>query len=538
MRVRIPFTVKIALSTAALVVISLSIFTYVSFRQYKAMIVDAVTKGLTAVVSNAAPLVEARELEARSPQAASRLMEFVDTLDARNPDIREFRILKEVNGRIVVVVASSGKSKAGAGEGEVYRADKLVLDTIGRCLREKKPFSTGLYEAEQGKRISAFAPISDAEGRVVGVLAADREAAEVQRAEAAAVSQMEYYAAAALAAAALMGVYVSIRITRPLSKLYSASREAREGRFASVEVTGTDEVAALTSDFNETHAALRSKMNELELLNKELEQRVEDRTEQLSRSYEELRGRQQIMQREMTVARRVQETIIPRSIHRERMSIDVEYVPILEIGGDLGIVVEQAADRFDVAVGDVTGHGIGAALVVNRAHTLLTQLYAAGAPLDSLFHRLDYFLAKEIADIGIFLTMSACRFDLTAMTMEYAGGGHLPGILYRPSEGTMRQLASRCGILGTGSPWCEEPPVEDLQIRSGDFVVLFTDGLTEATNSDGQEFGQRRLEETIREAAGKGSDGKSMAKSLIAATKDFTGGYFQDDVLVVVVSIG
>jgi serine phosphatase RsbU (regulator of sigma subunit) len=338
------------------------------------------------------------------------------------------------------------------------------------------------------------------------------------------------------AAALATAVFVRRRITQPLGRLGEAARQIRGGEFARVETTGIDEVATLMEKFNETNAALKAKMDELELLNRELEQRVVNRTQELAKSYQDLQARQEVLQREIAVARRVQETIVPRSLHREKISIDVEYIPIMAIGGDMGIILEQANDRYDVVVGDVTGHGIGAALVVNRAYTLLSQLYAANAELDATFHRLDYFLAKEIADIGMFMTISACRFDLSKMSMEYGGGGHQPTILYRPSDGSVTELASRCGILGTGTPFCDDPPVKSVPLAAGDCVIMFTDGLVEAMNAAGEEFGQARLEETVRSAAAS-ADGKNLAVRLVEAAKNFTGGYFQDDVLVLVVEI-
>jgi sigma-B regulation protein RsbU (phosphoserine phosphatase) len=130
--------------------------------------------------------------------------------------------------------------------------------------------------------------------------------------------------------------------------------------------------------------------------------------------------------------------------------------------------------------------------------------------------------------------MFACRFDLAAMEVEYGGAGHPPPLLYRPDDGTVVQLACRCGILGVGNTYCDEPPLQRMSIKTGDVLVLYTDGLIEAINAQGEPFGQKRLEETVR---GFLRDGRKLANSLIEAAKSFTGGYFQDDVLVLVVEI-
>ncbi len=511
-------------------------FAYLSFAQHTEMILAALQGELGATVRNGAPLLEAADAVGADAPSRARAKIVLDELAGRNPNNREFRLLTVAADGSARIAASSALPTLDH-EGPLYDADAAILDTLKTCVSGETSCVTPLYTDEEGRWITGLAPVRDAEGRMVAILSADRAATEYTREVAATIRQMAQYSAAALFVGAVLGVFVSFRITRPLEKLYNASADARAGRFTPVEVTGTDEVSILTRDFNETQEILGAQMEELASLNRELEQRVETRTAQLSESYNDLRDRQQVIQREMAVARRVQETIVPKSLHREKITIDVAYVPIMAIGGDLGLVIEQSSTRFDVAIGDVTGHGIGAALVVNRAHMLLSQLYLANAPLDSLFHRLDYFLSQEIADIGIFMTLLACRFDLEAMKMECGGGGHPPGLLYRLAERKIFPLESRCGMLGVGDIFCDDPPVVAMDIAVGDFVVLYTDGLIEAANPDEEQFGAERLEETIISEGQKGADGKKLAESITAAAKDFTGGYFQDDVLVLVIQV-
>ena len=537
MRLKVPFSVRIAVSTALLVIASLGLFAYLSFKQHSEMILASVTEELDATVRNCAPLIQAGDTTAGTAEAEKRLLDILDTFDDRNPRIREFRILAPGEEGLVIVVTSGGRMPSRPGRGQPYEADKAIIETITKCFKENETCDTGLYRDDQGRWISAFSPIRESSGRAVAILSADRQAVEYSREMETALGQTVHYVVAALGTAVILGILVSVRMTRPLGRLYQASKAAREGRFEPVAVAGSDEVATLTRDFNETNVTLQKKMAELEALTRELEQRVASRTEQLSKSYEELRERQQVIQREMAAARRVQETIIPKSLHRERISVDVEYVPIMAIGGDVGFVAEQGEGVFEVAVGDVTGHGMGAALVVNRAHTLVSESYMTRAPLDSILHRVDYLLSREIADIGIFMTLLLCRFDLAAMKMEYAGGRHPSGLLYRRSEGSMTEIGCRCGMLGVGEIFCEQTPVGEAAVKEGDFVVLFTDGLVEATSDDGEAFGRERLEATVRSLAQDEVDGRKLASGIMQAAKTFTGGYFQDDVLVVAVQI-
>jgi len=536
MALRITFPFRIAAATAVLSLVALSLFAYLSFNFHSEIIIQGIRAEMAATVRNGVTLFDPGDMKVESPGVADVVREQMKKLDEVNVEATEFRLCALTEEGPVLAGSSLPEEAAGM-IGKPFQFDKELTTALTECTMKKIACATPIYRRGNAQWVSALAPVLDEKGRVAGVLSAGREAVEYKQAMDAAVRETALYSVAALAVAAVLGIFVSAQMTRPIRTLYEASKAARDGRFRPVEVTGSDEVAMLTRDFNETNVALQDKIAELEALTKELEQRVVSRTEELSKSYEDLRARQQVLQREMGVARRVQETIIPRSLHRERIDIDVEYVPILEIGGDMGFVVELGGESFTVAVGDVTGHGIGAALVLNRAHMLCSTMSGANVPIESLFFRLDAFFAREIADIGIFMTMFVCRFDLTGMKMEYGGAGHPPALVYRPSADSITALACRCGMLGVGNALCDDPPILAIPIEKGDFVILYTDGLVEATDRQGEQFGQKRLEETVRAAAAGGNDGKKVAETIIESTKSFTGGYFQDDVLVLAVRV-
>jgi serine phosphatase RsbU (regulator of sigma subunit) len=537
MALRIPFPLRIAAATALLSLVALGLFAYLSFNLHSGMIIQGIQAEMTATVRNSAALFDPGDMDVKKPGVVEAVRNQLKKLDEVNVEATEFRLCALANEGLVLVGSSFPEDAAADRVGKPFQFSQELATAFAECTTKKMACATPIYLRGNAQWVSALAPVLDEKGQIVGVLSAGREAVEYRQAIDAAVKETAVYSIAALAVAVVLGIFVSAEITRPIRALYEASKAARDGRFKPIKVTGSDEVAMLTRDFNETNVALQGKIAELEALTRELEQRVVSRTEQLSKSYEDLRERQQVLQHEIGVARRVQETIIPKSLHRESIDIDVEYIPILEIGGDLGLVVERGPYSFGVAVGDVTGHGIGAALVVNRAHMLCSTLSGAGVPLESMFFRLDAFFAREIADIGIFMTMFVCRFDLAAMKMEYGGAGHPPALLYRPSADSITALPCRCGMLGVGNSLCDDPPILTIPIEKGDFVILYTDGLVEATDRQGEQFGPKRLEETVRAAAAGGSDGKKVAETIIQSTKSFTGGYFQDDVLVLAVQV-
>ncbi len=522
---------KIAFSAALLALAGVSLFAYLSYRQHAGHVGEIVREELAATVRNAAPLFSP-EID-REPVDLQRLTEMIETLLEMNERTQQFRLFALENGQLRLLV-SSVEAEAIDVTGLEDPTGQRAL-AIMECIAIERTCVTPIYSDRGTRWVSAYSPLMDRAGRIIGVLAGDRKAVELERLMAREVQRTIIYGAVALAASIALGFVLSIKVTRPLKRLYRATAAVGEGRYEPVKVAGRDEIAALARHFNETHEALVEKMRELEALAAELENRVHERTQQLSESYEDARRTRDFLQREISVARRVQETIVPRGLADDDVVVDVEYLPIMGLGGDWGIVSRRREGHLDIAIGDVTGHGLGAALVVNRVYTLLSQMCASESSLDALVNRLDFFLAQELSDIGIYMTFTACRLDLTAKNMRWIGAGHPPMILCR--GGRLQTLESNCGLLGVGEVYCENPMTRDLALQSGDMLILHTDGVSDAFNDKGEVFGLDRVRETIVQGVSSGSDGKKIAASLTEEVKKFTGGRLQDDVMIIVATI-
>lgn len=388
------FSLKIALSVALLALSGIGLFAWLSYRQHAGHISEIVREELAATARNAAPLFTVPLRDHPADQA--RLTEMLETLDRRNKRAERFRLFAVEGGEPVLLASSTVPEADDVPDRDQSPGPQSAA--LLECIRAEHTCVTPVYSNERGRWVSAFAPVTGEDGRLIGILAADRKAVELDRLLENEVKKTILYSLAALTASIGLGAFLSMRVTRPLKRLYKATAAAREGRFEPVEAKGSDEIAVLTRDFNETHETLLEKMAELEALATELEGRVEKRTEELRESYEEAHRARDSLQREINVARRVQETIVPKGFRSDRIAVDVEYLPIMGLGGDWGIVSHRRQGILDIAIGDVTGHGLGAALVVNRVYTLLSQMCAAESKLDQLVKQLDFFLAEELAD--------------------------------------------------------------------------------------------------------------------------------------------
>lgn len=530
---RISFAVRLAALTAALTLGALAPFVWLAFREDVAVADTAAQIALSYAVRNMVLAFPPTEVARGAPGDLAHIRANLDVVARANPGSHALRVYTVRRGAPVLLVTSSTLKTVALGAPSF---EARFQGLFRECIATRAVRTTSVYRHGGENMAVALAPIPGADGRVVGVLAIERLMTGYDSVLLKARRHVMWLAGAALAVSVFVGLLTSLRVTRPLKSLYAAVLAAREGRFEPAPVGGAHELAEFARSFNDTHAALQSRMAELTDLNARLDAAMSARTCELTAACESMRRVQMAVGDDLVAARRVQETIIPRSLRRDRFTVAVEYVPIREIGGDLGIVLEHGPSVFDVAVGDVTGHGVGAALVGNRVHALLSSFGAAHERLDKLYRRLDRLLSRETSGLGMFLTLFSCRFNLDRMTMEFAGAGHVPALHFRPSTRVITVLESRCGIIGLGDLECEDPAGQKIDLERGDYVCLYTDGLVEAANASWKAFGMERLCAVFIEAA-MSSDGSDVAAAIARAASDFTGGRFQDDMSVLVVRV-
>ena len=225
--------------------------------------------------------------------------------------------------------------------------------------------------------------------------------------------------------------------------------------------------------------------------------RVEQELRVVNRELEE---RYQEIQEDLTLAARVQQSLAPKSIVWGGVNVETVYHPVRTIGGDFGLVSALDEDHLNLLVCDVSGHGIGSALVANRIYTeMMTQL-RSGAGLDVMLRHLNRFVMHNIGSSVFFFTVAAARIDRGGRRMVFAGAGHPPGMIVRDGQ-EPRLLESRSMVLGA-LPEAVGPEVTlDVDLEEGDRVVLYTDGITDVFNSEGQMLGVEGVQKFVRETS-------------------------------------
>jgi PAS domain S-box-containing protein len=225
--------------------------------------------------------------------------------------------------------------------------------------------------------------------------------------------------------------------------------------------------------------------------------RVEQELRVVNRELEE---RYQEIQEDLTLAARVQQSLAPKSIVWGGVNVETVYRPVRTIGGDFGLVSALDEDHLNLLVCDVSGHGIGSALVANRIYTeMMTQL-RSGAGLDVMLRHLNRFVMHNIGSSVFFFTVAAARIDRGGRRMVFAGAGHPPGMIVRDGQ-EPRLLESRSMVLGA-LPEAVGPEVTlDVDLEEGDRVVLYTDGITDVFNSEGEMLGVEGVQKFVRETS-------------------------------------
>jgi sigma-B regulation protein RsbU (phosphoserine phosphatase) len=225
--------------------------------------------------------------------------------------------------------------------------------------------------------------------------------------------------------------------------------------------------------------------------------RVEQELRVVNRELEE---RYQEIQEDLTLAARVQQSLAPKSIVWGGVNVETFYHPVRTIGGDFGLVSALDEDHLNLLVCDVSGHGIGSALVANRIYTeMMTQL-RSGAGLDVMLRHLNRFVMHNIGSSVFFFTVAAARIDRGGRRMVFAGAGHPPAMIVRDGQ-EPRLLESRSMVLGA-LPEAVGPEVTlDVDLEEGDRVVLYTDGITDVFNSEGEMLGVEGVQKFVRETS-------------------------------------
>lgn len=240
---------------------------------------------------------------------------------------------------------------------------------------------------------------------------------------------------------------------------------------------------------------------------------------------------------EMEIARDIQMRLLPKSVPRIRnISLTGKTIPAREVGGDYYDFIEtQTGEEVRLIIGDVSGKGVSAGLIMMRARTVLHSLaHHIESPKQTLV-TLNKLIEAEIGT-GKFMTMLYLKWDGNSRKLKYASAGHEHILVYRSKDKSCKRIKSgglAIGLISELSPILKE---EEIELEPGDGVVLYTDGVTEARNDWGDLYGLDRLQLSVSKHGEKTSN--ELQQALLMELYSFIGRTEQyDDITMLVLKV-
>lgn len=394
---------------------------------------------------------------------------------------------------------------------EQPQRDPRVREIVEEMLRGEQGF-VPFDDLYLGKRArAAFRPIGGAGWSIAVIFPEEELIADVKRL---AGVELAILTVGLLALVGIVGV-LSARLTRPLRELSESAAQIATGDLdlELPQVSSADEVGALTGAFHHMRDSLKTYVHDLEVTTRA----------------------KQKLESELAIARKIQMDMLPPGLaggkRGDGYEIAATLLPARDVGGDLYDYF-LAEGTLTFVVGDVSGKGVAAALFMARAKTTFEAVAKHERDLGKALGRVNRALSVE-NDQGMFVTLFAARLDLRTGTLSYAAAGHDAPVLLHGDGASPDSLPLDGGpVLGL----LEESTysTQSWKLAPGDALVIFTDGVGEAMNAEGEFFTIERLVELLS-SDGKGTC-QEITERVLGAVKDFAAGAPQSDDITIMVS--
>jgi predicted ATPase/serine phosphatase RsbU (regulator of sigma subunit) len=234
----------------------------------------------------------------------------------------------------------------------------------------------------------------------------------------------------------------------------------------------------------------------------------------------------------LNLAQEVQQNLLPQRPPRLE-SIDVIGRSLYcdETGGDYFDFLTLSENRLGVVVGDVTGHGVAAALLMASVRGFLRARATLSESAAEIITGVNRLTSVDTAETGQFMTLFYLVLDHQTRRITWVRAGHDPGLLYCPDTDQFEELSGAGLALGVDEDW----EFEDFSrtVKPGQIVLLTTDGIFEAHNPAGEMFGKARFKKIVRQNAGLEAEG--LRKAVFEAVTEFRGAEPQEDDITLVI---
>jgi len=301
--------------------------------------------------------------------------------------------------------------------------------------------------------------------------------------------------------------FLSSSITGNISKLIDASRRIADGDFSTrAAIKSNDEMGELGRTFDRMVPALEENLK---------------------------------IKQSLDLAMEVQQSLLPAGTPNiDGLDIAATSIYCDETGGDFydfPAVGCSDHQRLGIAVGDVAGHGVSAALLMATARAFLRCRIAQPGRKSEIISDVNAMLASDTGGTGQFVTLYYAEIDVGRRRIEWIRAGHEPALLYNPVDDKFEELAGQGTAIGIDNQLnYSVNSIDDLS--PGQILCIATDGIWETHNSQGEMFGRKRLKDIIRQKSHLTAE--KILDDVIDSVKKFRAGLRQeDDITLIIVKL-
>jgi len=305
----------------------------------------------------------------------------------------------------------------------------------------------------------------------------------------------------------ILSIIIFIRMvlsktTNAIKNVSKAAKNITMGEFGGqLPVQSKDEVGNLTENFN--------------IMSRQLQERVK-------------------LKDEMNLAMEMQQNLLPPSNYSSH-NLEISGLVIYcdETGGDYFDIINlpDSKEKICVAVGDVVGHGVGAALLMTTTRALLRSCLIQNSSLSKAITQVNQLLCEDTSTTGSFVTLFVMVIDMEKREIQWVRAGHDPAILYDPDSKEIIELKGEGLVLGLDETWNYSDNFYS-EIKKGTSCIISTDGVWEVENSKKQRFGKNRVENILKKNTN--TSAKKIIKMLTSEIEVFKGEVQQNDDITIV----
>jgi len=256
---------------------------------------------------------------------------------------------------------------------------------------------------------------------------------------------------------------------------------------------------------------------------------------QIEKQRREIEEQQEIIRKDLRLAEQVQKSLVPKELRNSHIDVVVKHMPMIGVGGDFADVYYDGDENVYLTLIDVTGHGITAALLVNRICSEIRNLVREQKEPKFILNSVNDFIFDAFRGMAMFLTMFSGVLNLRKGSFTYAGSAHPAVILWKSQENKFTKLESQNIIVGYEKRSAGQFKQDVVKVGPEDKLIMYTDGIIEAEDARGRQLGINGFINFFKSSIFLSVD--ETIESIINGISEFSPNPIKDDVYLILVEL-